>query len=66
VLDKKLSQPQKELYLIRHSLLINAQIKLEDNNLSKDEKIELQRFVDVSGQMDHSEDYTRISKIIAK
>ena len=63
VLDQKLLRAQNSFLSIRHSLLLNAQIKLEDNTLSNDERNILNRFVKAGGIMDNSEDYTKISEI---
>lgn len=63
VLDQKLLRAQNSFFSIRHSLLLNAQIKLEDNTLSNDERNILNRFVKAGGIMDNSEDYTKISEI---
>ncbi len=66
VLENKLKQPNPKLYNIRHSLLINSQIKLKDGTLSNDERDVLKSFVKVGGKVENPKEYSRVSAIIAK
>ncbi len=66
VLEKKLHQPNPQIYDIRHSLLINSQIKLKEGMLSNDDRNVLKSFVRVGGRVEKPEEYTKVSAIIAK
>jgi len=66
VLDKKLNQPVKEIYTIRHSLLINAQIKLAEGSLSAKDETLLKSFVNSGGNASEPQEYTKVSAILSK
>lgn len=66
VLEQKLLKNQGSFMSIRHSLLLNSQIKLEDKTLSDEDRDLLNRFVKVGGMCDDANDYTKVSKITVK
>lgn len=66
VLDMKLGQTEKKIYTISRSLLINAQIKLQEASLSKEEANVLESFVIKGGGVDKPQDYSIISAILNK
>ncbi|MBE6263627.1 MAG: hypothetical protein E7104_06690 [Prevotella sp.] len=66
VLENKLKQPNPKVYKIRHSLLVNSQIKLKDGTLSNDERDALKSFIKVGGNVENPKEYSRVSAIIAK
>ena len=51
---------------VRHSFLINAQIKLAKSCISKDDATILKNFLKVGGNLNNPEDYTKISIILNK
>lgn len=66
VLDFKLLDKEVPLSSIRHTLLINAQVKLEQNRLQPDDLNILRQFVNSSGSTRNPKDYTTISKILSE
>lgn len=54
------------LETVKKSLLLGAQIKLKSTIINPEEKFTLCRFVQMGGEMDALEDYTKVSQIISK
>ena len=66
ILSQKIETKRADLFSVRHSFLINAQIKLAKSCISKDDATILKNFLKVGGNLNNPEDYTKISKILNK
>lgn len=66
VFDLRLNKNEKSLSSIRHSLLIIAQVKLEEKSIDAEDSETLRRFVKVSGQVQDPKEYTKVSLILSK
>lgn len=66
ILSQKIETKRADLFSVRHSFLINAQIKLAKSCISKDDATILKNFLKVGGNLNNPEDYTKISIILNK
>jgi hypothetical protein len=66
ILSQKIETKRADLFSVRHSFLINAQIKVAKSCISKDDATILKNFLKVGGNLNNPEDYTKISKILNK
>ena len=66
ILSQKIETKRADLFSVRHSFLINAQIKLAKSCISKDDATILKNFLKVGGNLNNPQDYTKISIILNK
>lgn len=66
VLEKRLKQSPNNLSQIRRSLLICSQVKLAEGLLSADDKQTLKSFVEVGGNVEEIQSYSKVSYIVSK
>ena len=66
ILSQKIETKRADLFSVRHSFLINAQIKLAKSCISKDDATILKNFLRVGGNLNNPQDYTNISIILNK
>lgn len=66
VLEKRLKQSPDNINQIRRSLLISSQAKLVEGMLSADDEQTLKSFVEVGGNAENFQSYSKVSYIIAK
>lgn len=66
VLEKRLKQSPDNINQIRRSLLISSQAKLVEGMLSADDEQTLKSFVEVGGNVENFQSYSKVSYIIAK
>ncbi|OJV32584.1 MAG: hypothetical protein BGO33_09240 [Bacteroidia bacterium 43-41] len=64
--DKLQNSEVYSLQVIKKSLLLGAQIKLKSKEINNEEKSLLSRFVEMGGEVNTLEDYTKVSQIINK
>lgn len=66
VLEKKLKDPKCSIYNVQHSLLINAQIKLAEGNVSVEDEQVLKDFLKFAGNVQEADMYTKVSQIVSR
>lgn len=66
VLEKKLKDPNCSIYNVQHSLLINAQIKLAEGNVSVEDERVLSDFLKFAGNVQDADMYTKVSQIVSR
>lgn len=66
VLEKRLKQSPDNLSQIRRSLLISSQVKLAEGLLSADDEQTLKSFVEVGGNVENFQSYSKVSYIVSK
>lgn len=66
ILSQKIETKRADLFSVRHSFLIKAQLKLTKASLSKDDATILKNFLRVGGNLNNPQDYTNISIILNK
>ena len=66
ILSQKIETKRADLFSVRHSFLIKAQVKLAKSCISKDDATILKNFLRVGGNLNNPQDYTNISIILNK